>query len=261
MLMQDVAGEAEVEAPAALPQVFVRAFSVPAGMPWEQARAAQLEARHGAPLPIADLRLRLKRLASWAPGRAARYGAFYVRLRDYRGPFETTVEVDGQTTKVAFGTGAAQMQRMQRTGLVLALVFSTVAAVVTGLMLAFDARRETAAARDTLAQLSAAKLRSARAHQARQAAADDLQRAVGRSRPVEDVVADLAWVASAKAGDARIVGVHWDHGLIAVEVRGDATPFAATSRPLERSDKPIRPGVWLWGVAPEGAPGEREIGP
>src|SRR5688572_20809131 len=87
---------------AAPPQVFVRTFSTPSGLPWEQARAARLDAEHGAPLPLRDLLHRVKRLSPWSPGAVGRYAVFYVRRRDYRGAFETTVDVDGQPVRVTF---------------------------------------------------------------------------------------------------------------------------------------------------------------
>ena len=79
------------------PQVFARAIVTPPAPPWEQIRAANLEARHGAPLPLAELMHRVKRLSGWAPGRPGRFAVFYVRSKEFRSPFEAKVDVDGQT--------------------------------------------------------------------------------------------------------------------------------------------------------------------
>ena len=70
------------------PQVFVRVFQAPAGMPWEQGRAARLEARHGSPLPIADVMHQVKRLGAWSLGQPGRYAygmlppGLFQQLRD-----------------------------------------------------------------------------------------------------------------------------------------------------------------------------------
>ena len=234
------------------PQVFVRAFSIPPGAPWEQNRAAQLEARHGAPLPISELLHRVSRLGSWAPGRPGRFAAFYIRAREFQVPFETIVEVDGSPIKVAFGAAAEHLRRAQRVGLVALLTILSAAIVTGGLFMALHAR-SAAASRLERAELAVAgKLRAGRALQQQRAQVRALSDIVGQSARISDVVADLSWATSAKAPDARIVAVHWDHGLLGVEARGAGSPFAGTSRKIERSSRPIRPGVWLWGGYPAG---------
>jgi hypothetical protein len=67
---------------------------------------------------------------------------------------------------------------------------------------------------------------------------------------MDDLVKSLAWASTAKAPQARIEGLHWDHGFMAAEVRGDEAPFQRLDRPVQKSARPARPGVWLWGVAP-----------
>lgn len=248
MLMQEVA-EPDISAESnPPPQVFVRAFTTPPGLPWEQARAAQLEARHGSPLAASELQTQLKRLTTWGPGRPGRYAAFYVRLRDYRGPFETTVDVDGRAIKVAFGAGAQQLERARLVGGALAVLVATGGVLGLGVALAQAGKRDAVVAQETLAQLSAGKLRQAQGYRRSHELARDLRRSVGESKPVSDVIADLAWAASAKRPEARIAAVHWDQGLLAIEVRGEEAPFEPGARELQRSDKPIRPGVWLWGL-------------
>jgi hypothetical protein len=74
-----------------------------------------------------------------------------------------------------------------------------------------------------------------------------------RGAPLRDVAADLAWASAAKAPDVRLEALHWRRGVMALEVRGGKPPFEADSgRPVERSRRPLRPGVWVWGVGPEG---------
>jgi len=247
-----------VAAVAPPPQVFVRALTTPPGAPWEQHRAAHLDARHGAPLPIADLMHQVRRLDRWGPGRAGRFAAFYVRAREYREPFETSVEVDGQPVKVRFGTPAQDLRRLQQIGAVLAGIVLCGAVLGTGTMLALGARGEAAAQLEADEQLARARLKTAEAFRNRAYQARDLRALVGQARPLADVVADLSWVATSKTPEARVVGIHWERGLLAVEARGEQAPFLAVDRPLERSAGPLRPGVWLWAV---GRPGSRTPAP
>jgi hypothetical protein len=233
---------------AARPLVNIRVFAIPAGLPWAQARAAQLEARHGAPLPIGELMHQVRRVGRWSPGQPARYVVFYLRVSAYRGPFETSAEIDGQTIRAGFGTSGQQVQRARRIAEAAAAGGLALVAIVAGASLALHAR---AAAEDRLTladQRVAAKLHAARGLQRQADQARALKRAVGAARPVSEVIGDLAWASSARAPEAKILAVHWDHGLLGVEVRGDTPPFASTSRKVERAAKPIRTGVWLWGV-------------
>jgi hypothetical protein len=240
--------EEALETRAPTPQVFVRTFATPPGLPWDQARAAQLDARHGAPLPISDLLHRVKRLDRWTPGRSGAFAVFYVRRRDFDRPFETTVDVDGQAVRVAFGMGAGQIKRARQVGLTALIVIAAVAVVVTAVSRVWQARSQNAEQLSTLEREAAARLSQAQKLDDHQHDDEALARLEGKSGLASDVAADLSWLAAAKTPDARIVAVHWDHGLLAVESRGEGAPVAAADRQVVKSQKPIRPGVWLWGI-------------
>ncbi len=243
------------------PQVFTRVFPVPAGLPWVQAKAAALEARHGAPLPMTELMHQVRRVGGWSPGQATRFVAFYLRVSAYSGPFETSTEVDGQQIKVAFGAGRRQVAQVRDLALLAGAIGSALALLVVGVSLALQAR---SAADDELSVAErqiAAKTHALTALRRQVELSSALRKAVGPARPMSEVISDLGWASSHRAEDARIVAVHWDHGLLAVEVRGDAAPFGVADRGVERAPKPIRTGVWLWGVKPRGAPGASEVGP
>jgi hypothetical protein len=230
------------------PQVFTRLFSVPAGAPWEQSRAAQLEARHGSPLPIAELMWRLRRLGGWRLGQPARYAAFYVRSREYSAPFETVVDVEGVPMQIAFGLAGDQFKRARRLAVVGAVVAACVVPVAIGSVAALHARSAAEDQLDHLERSIAAKSKLVARVQVERRQARELQAAVGRATRAQDVLDDLAWVTAAKTPDARILALHWDHGLLAIEARGDATPIQAIDRQIDRASKPVRAGVWLWGV-------------
>ncbi len=234
----------------ALPQVFSRVFAVPSGAPWEQARAAQLEVRHGSPLPIAELIWRLRRLDAWRPRQACRYAVFYIRSREYAAPFEATVDLEGESVRVAFGLATDNLRRARRAGLAAALAAVCGIAVALGIVTALQAQSRATQAVEGLGRTLEAKTRLARAIQRQRAQGRELRTAVGQAGRIEDVLVDLAWASSAKSPDARINAVHWDHGLLAVETHGEAAPFTASDRQIEKSSQPLRPGTWLWGVRP-----------
>lgn len=249
------------------PQVFVRALTTPPGAPWEQARAARLDARHGSPLPIGELLHQVRRLDRWRPGQSGRFAAFYVRAREARDPFETTVDVEGQAVTVRFGTSAPDLRRLRGVGLGLAALVVSGAALGTGVMLALGAKSSVQAELEANEQLAASRLPAAAAYKARVRQARELKALAGAARPLDEVLADLSWVATSKTPEARIVGVHWERGLLAIEARGEQPPFLAVDRAIERSERPLRPGVWLWAVGRPGsgaatpAPVAAEFGP
>lgn len=247
-LVDDIEPSAAVE--AAAPRVFVRVISTPPGMPWDQLRAARLEARMGAPIPLDGVVYELMRLAAWRSREAGRFAAFYVRSQEVRGRLTTEVEVDGRPIRVSFLSPAEQAHARRRAG-VLAGALAAAALVVLGAL--FLALQTHAAASSRLEALEARS--GAELHQARKLAqlkdqARALDQAHMRGRSLTQALDDLALASAAKAPDARIQGFHWDRGYAAVEVRGDSAPLAGLQDRLQKSARPLRPGVWLWVLAP-----------
>jgi hypothetical protein len=239
------------------PAVFVRVVPAPPGFPWEQARAAALEARAGAPLPIAEVVFRLRRLDPWRPGAPARFAACYVRAQEAAETFEARVQVEGRSFTLRFTSSRDRDQRARRLGAIAAI------AGVTSLLFGLALSTAISVRGDVEARLAAAELSSG--HRLRVAKTQDriyresrlLETTSGPHRAVRDVLGDLAWLARSKAPTAHIDAVHWEQGYMAVEVRGDAAPFPNADRQVLKSQKPVRPGVWLWGVGPAGsAPGQ-----
>ena len=239
---------------AAGPTIFVRTFTTPPGLPWDQSRVAMLEVRSGAPLPLGEVIYQLRRLDPWFVGRSARYAAFYVRTHEGAN-VESTVEVHGQPMRVRFLSAAERGRRVRGLAMLagvtggLALVFS--AAVTTAL----STHAETAERLDAVAQIAAAKVRVAKALERQRLTGLALDAVGVRRLGLKTVLGDLAWTSGAKTPGARIVAFHWDHGHIALEARGDEPPVVAGSRTLIRADKPVRPHVRLWGVEPKSTEG------
>jgi hypothetical protein len=201
-------------------------------------------------LPIGEVVYRLRRLEPWAPGRAGRHAAFYVRASEVGERLTVTPVIEGRTVSVSFLSFAEQTRRARRLGVIGLTAGVLVVLVLGGVSLALGARAKAEERLATVELQAARKLNQAEAverlkHQSRALVAARL-----RGQGLDDFLRDLAWASSAKAAATRIEGVHWDHGFMAVEVRGDATPFERLDRAVQKSAKPARAGVWLWGVAP-----------
>jgi hypothetical protein len=252
----DAAANSEGSSPGE-PQVFVRTLAAPPGWPWEQRRGAELETRHGAPLPLSELLYRIRRLEPWRPGAPARFAAFYVLARDVDDQLEASAEVDGRQIAVTFGRVRGQSLRAGRLGLTAVAGAAVLLVVVSAIGTGLSKRTETAAALATAEQRTETKLRRLQARE-RQAEEERLLRLqLERGVALREVVKDLAWVSAEKAPDVGIEALHWREGLMALEVRGKQAPFEfSDERRVERAKRPIRKGVWLWGVGakPGGAP-------
>jgi hypothetical protein len=234
------------------PRVFGRLIAVPPGLPWEQRRAAVLEARHGAPIPIAGLAWQVRRLERWALGAPARFAAIYAPLAAVRDRLEAEVNVDGEPVKAVFVAPQTQAALRRRTALVGG--GSAVAALIIILAVgtALTRRSEVSVSLTEAEALASTKIRAVENEQRRRLATRTLAAAVDRGAPVETMLTDLAWLSAAKAPDARVEAVHWEGGVMALEVRGgDAAPIVSPNgRTLERGAKPLRRGVWLWTLSP-----------
>jgi hypothetical protein len=231
------------------PKVFVRTLQTPPGWPWEQARTAELEARLSSPMPPGDAVFQLRRLQPWRPGTLARFAAFYVLARDVDGRLETQAQVDGREARVVFEDPALAADRAKRLG-VIGLAAGVVAfALVLVAGLALGRRAELEGRLAAAEQQASVKLRGASAKARLKAQAQALRNWPDKGAPMSNVLADLAWIGGAKAGEARIDGVHWDRDVLAVEAPGAAPPLVVFGdRKLRRSVKPIRPGVFLWAI-------------
>jgi hypothetical protein len=132
-----------------------------------------------------------------------------------------------------------------------ALAVAAVAFLVGGAFTSALSLRSQIADRLTVVEQTATvKARGAQAEERMHQDAKFLDSEGVRQLTLAAALSDLAWAASAKAADAHVDAYHWDHGRIAVEVRGETAPFAQIDRVAVKDDKPLRPGVWLWGIEP-----------
>jgi hypothetical protein len=165
---------------------------------------------------------------------------------------QSTVEVDGRPMRVSFLSSAERNRRARRLALI-ALAAGSVALVTSGAVTAaLTVRQETAARLDALGQIAAARHKAMREAERQRLVSQSLDAAGVKSLKLSNVLDDLAWASAAKTSNARIEALHWDHGHMALEVRGDARPFLSSDRTIIKAPKPLRPRVWLWGVEPKG---------
>lgn len=245
----DGTSDAAPEAPRDEPKVFVRTLMAPAGLPWEQSKTADLDARLGAPLPAGDVVYQLKRLEGWRPGFAARFAAFYVLARDVDGRLETHAQVDGKDVRVVFESADEAARRAKRLGLIGLAAGAVAFLIVLAVGLALSRRAELEAGLATAEQKAVVKLKGVSGKARLKAQAQALRAWPEKGAPVAEVLADIAWVSGAKSGAIEIEGAHWDRGYLAIEARSAKPPIVVFGdQTLERSAKPIRQGVWLWGV-------------
>lgn len=243
-------GEPEASEPQADVPLFVKPVTTRPAMPWDQARAAALEARLNAPLPISELACQLRRLEPWKPGTPGRYAAIYARRQDVQGGLTATAELDGAQIPVQFPSPGKRTQQAQRLAIVGVVAGVAAFLLVSTAISVFATRAKASSQLEALEVATARRLQEVRVR----AALADQSQAIAQAGLVERrasrVLVDLAWASRSKVADASIEGFVWEGDLFAVEVRGETTPFSVSDRSVERSSSPVRPGVWLWGVSP-----------
>lgn len=249
------------EEPRLEPKVFSRTIATPAALPWDQARSAHLDARLGAPLPLTEVTYQLRRLEPWAPGRPGRFAAFYVRTREVGARLDATVQVDGRPFEVSFLSAAEQSRRARRLAFAAAIGGLCVAPPVAVIWSAATKRAQIEQQLDSADQTAARKLKEAQDLETLKRQARLLNLAGGADRRLKVVLNDLAWASAARSADVKLEAIHWDRGYMAFEVRGETDPFPRVDRPVKKFDKPVRRGVWLWGVGPREKlkPGPRPV--
>lgn len=229
--------------------LFVKPVTTRPALPWDQARAAVLEARLNSPLPIEELAWQLRRLDPWKPGAPGRYAAIYARRDDVRDGLTAIADLDGRAIPVQFPTPGKRQEQARRLA-VTGVVASIAVFLLVGTSISvFAVRARASAELESLELATARRLEQVRVQKSLQAQSQAIARAGLTDRRASRVLGDLTWASHNKTADADIEGFVWEGDLFAVEVRSDASPFAAADRKIERSNSPVRPGVWLWGVS------------
>jgi hypothetical protein len=212
--------------------VFVRRIDTPPGAPWDQARAARLEALHGGPLGASDLAFSVKRLSSWAPGAPGEFAAAYMhRARVSDQP--VMVRVGAVEHAFRFRDAALERRRLAE----LTLTLGMVAAATLALGLAGERALSVRAANE--AQLAQQERLAARQRQlaaeasSRAADAGLLLRAGVPPAGVAGLADDLLWLGQAKAPSVVVQRVRWTPQAMEVLSEGPGEPVLGAERRIE----------------------------
>ncbi|HTN41929.1 MAG TPA: hypothetical protein VLZ84_12300 [Asticcacaulis sp.] len=230
---------------------FTRMVSAPPAWPWDQARAARLEAQHTSPVSGDDVSIVVRRLKSWALGEPGKFVAIYLRGVDIRQGLKFDLDVQGQKLTIDMPSPqqkAGQMrQGLWRIGLTAAM-----AACVLAMGSLTLHRRATEADRLTAIENQLArKAREATGIRKAKADALALQELGLGNRTMDQALADLKTLSLKRDPAARLDAFYWNKGYWAVEVRGTEAPVKDATVALRRSDKSVRRDVWLWVSANE----------
>lgn len=224
---------------------FTRVVTTPPAWPWDQVRAARLEAQHTSPVSGGDITILVRRLKPWAFNEPGEFVAVYLRAGDATGDgFD--VEVQGRRLRIDLPSRAKREAMVKERAVQVGCLAVVILAFVGLTMLALQRR---AALEERLAQAELRVQRLTRQSQgvanakadARALAALDVQ-----DQTIDRVVQDLNRVSMSMNTDARIETYYWRKGYWAVEARGDAPPVRGMDAELQKSVKPVRRGVWLW---------------
>jgi hypothetical protein len=228
---------------------FTRVIATPAALPWDQVRAAELEARHTSPVSGAagaELTLVVKRLEPWKPRSAGRFVAVYLRGRVPGEGLSFHVDVQGRPVKVEVASKEAQAEALRRKVWLLGGVAVLSVCLVAQVVMTVQRR---AAIEDQLATLEPQVERAVKLHSTAALAKKDaqaLQELDLHGRRAEDLLRAMGVVAATRDPAARIEAFLWDSGDWALEVRGDAPPLRPEGPNLQKAPKAVRRGVGLW---------------
>lgn len=231
---------------------FTRVVATPPAWPWDQARVAHLEALHTSPLSGGDANLVLRRLKPWAPGQPGEFAAIYLRAGDTPPAGGFDIDIQGRKLHIDLPSPAARAAALREKAWLVGSVAVIVIALSGLTMLALQRR---AALDDRLTTLETRLDRDV--HNARTVAhakrdAEALAELELAAQGPNRVLADLNRVTIGKAANARIDAFYWRKGYWAVESHGDARPIEGPGLVIQRSAKPVHPGVWLWAGGGEG---------
>lgn len=236
------------EAPADAAKIFARIIEIPPGAPWDQYRAARLDAAHRAPLAAGEVAFVLKRLDAWRPRAPARYGVAYRRRGASDAADIEDVVLDGRTVRFRFRSARPRDLR----GVLPTLAVAALAALAlagAGLK-ALEARAVKAEALTRLEANAAVAARLDRRRRQAEAEAALIRRADGEGRGIADLVADLWWLGQARAPEVILRKIEWTREAMVVEGVGDRRLVAGAERPVQLTSDSRGAKTWRVGSPP-----------
>lgn len=230
---------------------FTRVVTAPPAWPWDQTRAATLEAQHTSPVSGDDVVVVVRRLKPWSYGQEGKFCAIYLRGADIRQGLKFDVDVQGH--HLTIDMPSPEQKARQASARAWVLGFGGVIIVSLLLMGMLTMQRRTAEA-DQLTQ--AETLLQRRAHEAEgitraKANAQALAELNQGNHTLDNALADLKMLSLRRDSAVRIDAFYWNKGYWAVEAHGTTSPVPDATVPLQRSSNPVRKDVWLWVSAKE----------
>jgi hypothetical protein len=227
---------------------FTRIINTPPALPWDQERAAKLEAKHTSPISTTatgqDLTIIVRRLEPWKPRAIGRFVAIYLRGSGHKLGLSFWVDVHGRQVKVDIPSKTGQTEALKQKTWIIASVTIIGLCLFGQAALTINRRSEVASRLDVLEiqtqRLTKQEASVSKAKQNAQALAE--LNMTGRTP--EDVINALRTVTLSRDTNSRIEAFLWEEGDWALEVRGEATPLKEMS--MMKAPKPVRRGVWLW---------------
>ena len=236
---------------------FTRVMTIPPGWPWDQSRAAMLEARLASPTSNDGVSIIVHRLKAWALGEGGEFVAIYLRAGDQMPAQGIDIDVLGRTVHIDMPSRAARTEQLKDQATRIAAVMVMVVVVLGLIALAFERR---AALEDRLTNTEFQVEHEARAARAVTRAKQDAEALseLGVTDGLDHAINDLTYVTVAKDPAARLDAFYWSKGFWAVEARGNDAPIKDSGVTLQKSAKPVHPGVWLW-AASDPSSSSREV--
>ena len=230
---------------------FTRLVTAPPSWPWDQARAARLEAQHTSPVSGDDVSIVVRRLKPWALGQDGKFVAIYLRGVDIRQGLKFDIDIQGQRLTVDMPSPGQKTAQTQERAWYIGLAGGAIACVL--LMGVITVQRRGAEA-DHLADIENQLQRKAHEAEGVARAKGDAQALAELglgNRSLDRALSDLKQLSLKHDPATRIDAFYWNKGYWAVEARGTAAPIKDATVPLQRSAKPVRKDVWLWVSAQE----------
>lgn len=218
---------------------FTRPIHTPPGLPWDQQRAAELEARAGSPVTDPMVQIIVRRRAPWRPRRPGLFEAEYLRPQPkVIQPFQTGIRSNWPAWALGQDGRPAPWLPLGGTGLL--AVFSFGVAVSVGNLSQAEEARSLAALEAELAETESAMQIAARSvRNAQIIAASGLH-----DGDLTVALADLAWLSRSRSPEVQVREVEWRRGVTTVRFASARQPFTATDRTISADPSDASGTTW-----------------
>ena len=252
MIVESPGADLAIEGVESGPPHYTRLVSVPAAAPWDQQRAALLNARHNSPLPDDQVLIQVKRLGSWRPNEHARFAAAYVRKSDFAGGASFTEDLGGELVAFEFSSSASKTQARRRAIIDLSLGASLIVVILFGGSASVTRRAESEAALGAAQKVDEEAARQERLSARIAKNVSKLSNAGYAGRSGGDLLEDLSWLARSRNSNSVLQSFTWDRGDFVLRSADPTRPLStAVDAQSERSGATNH--IWRVGAPTRGA--------